>query len=228
MSAIVDKIRAVNLRRSGATMHRRLDGAYIIRPDEKLEDYPRVLTERLIEWATKSPDRPLAAKRRAGGEWRYLRYAEALQRVRSLGQAFLNRGLSANRPIAILSDNDLEHLLLMFAGQHTGVPTASIAPAYSLLSTDFAKLRHVMKILRPGMIFVASAEHYRRALEAAIDPEIEIVYAENPIPGRRMTSFDEVAATRATSAVDAAHAAIQRDDVAKFLFLPAQPGCRKR
>jgi feruloyl-CoA synthase len=223
----VDKIRAVNLRRSGATMHRRPDGAYIIRPDEELEDYPRVLTERLIEWATKSPDRPLAAKRRSSGEWRYLRYLEALHRVRSLGQAFLNRGLSADRPIAILSDNDLEHLLLMFAGQHAGVPTASIAPAYSLVSTDFAKLHHVMKILRPGMIFVASAEHYRRALEAAIDPQIEIVYAANPFPGRRMTSFDEVVATPATSAVDAAHAGIQRDDVAKFLFSSGSTGLPK-
>jgi feruloyl-CoA synthase len=227
MKTATDKIRAVNLRRSGATMHRRPDGAYIIRPDEELEDYPRVLTERLVEWAAKAPDRPLAAKRQAGGAWRYLRYAEALQKVRSLGQALLDRKLSADRPIAILSDNDLEHLLLMFAGQHVGVPTASIAPAYSLVSTDFAKLCHVMKILRPGMIFVANAERYRRALEAAVDPEIEIVYAEEPIASRRTTAFDELAATPATSAVDAAYAAIQGDDVAKFLFSSGSTGLPK-
>jgi feruloyl-CoA synthase len=227
MNPAMDKIRAVSLRTSGATMEGRADGTFIVRPDEKLEDYPRVLTERLITWAAAAPERALAAKRDAGGPWRYLRYREALEKVRSLGQAFLGRGLSAQKPIAILSDNDLEHLLLMFAGQHVGVPTASIAPAYSLISTDFAKLRHVMKILRPGMIFVANAEQYRRALEAAVDPDIEIVYAEKPITGRRMTSFDELAATPATSAVEAAHAAIERDDVAKFLFSSGSTGLPK-
>ncbi len=227
MKPATDKIRAVNLRSSGATMERRIDGAFIIRPDEELEAYPRVLTERLIEWAAKAPDRALAAKRRAGGEWRYLRYEEALRTVRSLGQAFLDRQLSADRPIAILSDNGLEHLLLMFAGQHAGVPTASIAPAYSVVSTDFAKLRHVMNILRPGLIFVSNGEEYRRAIEAAVDPEVEIVYAEKPLSRRRMISFEELASTTATSAVEQAHAAIQRDDVAKFLFSSGSTGLPK-
>src|ERR1700689_2346443 len=181
MNTAMDKVRAVNLRRSGATMERRADGGFIIRPEEPLEDYPRVLTERLIYWAGAAPDRALAAKRRPDGSWRFLTYADALQKVRSLGQAFLDRGLSAERPIAILSENDLEHLLLMFAGQHVGVPTASIAPAYSLVSTDFAKLKHVMKILRPGMVFVSSSQKYRRALDAAIDSDIEIVFAEEGV-----------------------------------------------
>ncbi len=208
-------------------MERRADGAFIIRPEEPLEDYPRVLTERLIYWAGAAPDRALAAKRRPDGSWRFLTYAEALQKVRSLGQAFLDRGLSADRPIAILSDNDLEHLLLMFAGQHVGIPTASIAPAYSLVSTDFAKLKHVMKILRPGMVFVSSGQKYRRALDAAVDPDIELVFADTPISGRKSISFDELAATPATSAVDVAHAAIKRDDVAKFIFSSGSTGLPK-
>ena len=227
MKSAMDKVRAVHLRTSRATMHRRPDGAFIIRPDEPLEDYPRVLTERLIYWARVAPDRALAAKRRAGGPWRFLTYAEALRKVRSLGQAFLDRGLSAERPVAILSDNDLEHLLLMFAGQHVGVPTASIAPAYSLVSTDFAKLNHVMKILRPGMVFVSSGERYRRALETAVDPDIEVVFTEERISGRRSAWFDNLAATIPTAAVGAAHAAIRPDDVAKFIFSSGSTGLPK-
>src|SRR5574340_896010 len=124
-------VRPVRLRTSGATMERRADGSFLIRPDEPLEPYPRVLTERLIHWAGVAPERALAAKRGRDGRWRYLTYGEALRKVRSLGQALLGRKLSAQRPVAILSENDLEHLLLMFAGQHVGVPTASIAPPYS-------------------------------------------------------------------------------------------------
>ena len=61
-------------------MERRADGAFIIRPDEPLEDYPRVLTERLIHWARVAPDRALAAKRAPAAPWRFLTYAEALQK----------------------------------------------------------------------------------------------------------------------------------------------------
>jgi feruloyl-CoA synthase len=221
------RLRAVRLRTSGASMERRGDGAIILRPDEPLGDYPRVLTTRLVQWAGVAPDRVLAAKRGADGEWRYLTYGEALRKVQSLGQAFLDRQLSVSRPVAILSDNDLEHLLLMFAGQHVGVPTASIAPPYSLVSTDFAKLKHVMKILTPGMVFVSRGDRYRRAIEAAVDPETEVVFLERAIPGRRALCFDDLAATNPTPAVNRAHAAIQPDDIAKFLFSSGSTGLPK-
>jgi feruloyl-CoA synthase len=220
-------VRPVRLRTSGATMERRTDGSYLIRPEEPLEQYPRVLTERLVYWAGVAPDRVLAAKRRRDGQWRYLTYGEALRKVRSLGQALLDRKLSADHPVAILSENDLEHLLLMFAGQHVGVPTASIAPPYSLISKDFAKLRHVMKTLEPRLIFVADGERYRRALDATVDRETEVVFAEGSLTDRRAISFDELAATTPTSEVDGAHAAIQPDDIAKFLFSSGSTGLPK-
>ncbi len=220
-------LRPVRLRTSRASMERRPDGAIIVRPDEPLGPYPRVLTERLIHWASVAPDRVLAAKRQANGEWRYLTYAEALQKVRAIGQAFLDRGLSAEKPVAILSENDLEHLLLMFAGQHVGIPTASIAPPYSLLSTDFAKLKHVMRTITPGMVFVSNAEPYRRALAAVLDPATEIVFTRGSSPSGHATSFDDLAATAPTAAVDRAHAAIASDDIAKFLFSSGSTGLPK-
>jgi feruloyl-CoA synthase len=220
-------LRPVRLRTSRASMERRADGSIVIRPDELLGAYPRVLTERLIHWAQVAPDRAFAAKRGANGEWRYLTYREAFQKVRNLGQAFLDRGLSVHRPIAILSENDLEHLLLMYAGQHVGVPTASIAPPYSLVSSDFAKLKHVMKILTPGMVFVSNADGYRRALEAVVHPDIEVVFAEGSLPGRRAISFGDLAARTTTPAVDKAFAAIQPDDIAKFLFSSGSTGLPK-
>ncbi len=208
-------------------MERRADGAIIVRPEEPLGSYPRVLTERLIYWASAAPDRAMAAKRGEDGQWRYLTYAEAWRKVRALGQAFLDRGLSASRPVAILSENDLEHLLLMFAGQHVGIPTASIAPAYSLISSDFAKLKHVMRTITPGLVFVANAEPYRRALAAAVDPAAEIVFARGPSPGGNAISFEDLAATVPTAAVDNAYAAIAPDDIAKFLFSSGSTGLPK-
>ena len=42
----------------------------------------------------------------------------------------LAQGLSAERPLVILSDNSVEHALFALAAQHVGVPSASISPAY--------------------------------------------------------------------------------------------------
>ena len=220
-------LRPVRLRTSRASMERRPDGAIIVRPDEPLGHYPRVLTERLIHWARIVPDRTLAAKREADGKWRHLTYADALQKVRAIGQAFLDRGLSAERPVAILSENDLEHLLLMFAGQHVGIPTASIAAAYSLVSTDFAKLKHVIRTITPGLVFVSNTAPYRRALEAVLDPATAIVFARGPSPSSNATLFDDLAATAPTAAVDRAHTAIAPDDIAKFLFSSGSTGLPK-
>jgi feruloyl-CoA synthase len=217
-SSARDRIRAVHVRTSGATIERRADGAIIVRPDEPLEPYPRVLTERLVEWARRAPDRAFVAKRGTDHRWRSITYAEMLERVRRIGQALLDRGLTAERPVAILSDNDIEHVLLMLGALHVGVPVASIAPAYSLVSADFGKLRHVMSVLRPGMVFVASGSRYRRALEAVVDRETEVILGSDPIEGRNAISFEALASAQPTAAVDAAHAAIAPDDIAKFLF----------
>ncbi|HEX4001196.1 MAG TPA: feruloyl-CoA synthase [Candidatus Acidoferrales bacterium] len=213
-----DRVRAVHVRTSGATMERRADGTFLIRGDEPLEAYPRVITERLVQWAERAPDRVFVAKRGADGAWRTMTYAETLARVRHIAQALLDRKLTAEHPLAILSENNFDHLLLMLAGQHVGVPTASIAPAYALVSADFNKLRHVMSVLTPGAVFVASGARYRRALEAVVGRDTEVIFGADPITWHRASSFEALAATEPTAAVDAAHAAIQPDDIAKLLF----------
>jgi len=148
-------VRQVRMRSSGASLERRADGALLIKPDEELKPYPKVLTDRLAHWASATPNRICIAKRDARGEWRELTYGQVFESVLSIGQALLDRKLSIERPVAILSENDLEHFLLTIAGQHVGIPTAPISPPYSLVSTDFGKLRHTLNILTPGMVFVS-------------------------------------------------------------------------
>src|SRR3989442_1486437 len=81
-----------------------------------------------------------------GGEWRRLSYAEAVLGARAIAQALIDRRLSAERPVAILSDNDLEHLLLSLGCMLAGVPYAPISPACSLLSQDHGKLKHILGV----------------------------------------------------------------------------------
>ena len=105
------------------------------------------------------PHLPGAAQ--ADGAWRTLSYAQALAQVRAVAQALLERDLSAERPIAILSGNDIEHALLGLAAMFIGVPYAPISVPYSLMSSDFGKLKSIIEDLTPGLVFAADGKAVR-------------------------------------------------------------------
>jgi feruloyl-CoA synthase len=222
-----DRVRPVRLRTSGATAHPLADGAILVRSDEPLGPYPQVLTDRLEHWAKISPDKICIAKREADGKWRKLTYAQVLQAVNSIGQSLLDRGLSEDSPVVILSENDLEHFLLMLAGQHVGIPTAHISPVYSLVSRDFGKLRHTLGLLTPGLVFISHGERYASALEKIVPPTTEVAVTTAPPPNRKTTAFAELATTKPTPAVEFAHTRIQPDTVAKILFTSGSTGMPK-
>ena len=200
-----------------AEFRRRADGSTVVVSREPLAPYPERLTERLLDWADRAPERTLVAKRVRGGDWRRVSYREAVQGARSVAQALLDFGLSAERPVAILSDNDIEHLLLALGAMLAGVPFAPVSPAYSLVSQDHGKLRHILGMLTPGLVFASGAQ-YARAIAAAVPAETRVVLTEGSLDTRPVTPFAELLATAPTAAVDAAHARVGADTIAKFLF----------
>ncbi len=220
-------VRHVRLRTSGATMQRLPGGVILVKAEEALRPYIKVLTDRLRHWAQVAPDRVCMARRGADGAWRNLTFGQAWDSIQNIGQALLDRGLSAERPVAILSENDFEHFLLTMAGQHVGIPTAPISPPYSLISRDFGKLRHTLKILTPGMVFVADGTRYARALDAVGSEHVEGVATAAPPDRRNANLFAELLATRVTPAVEAAHEGIDPDSPAKFLFTSGSTGLPK-
>jgi feruloyl-CoA synthase len=217
-------LRQVALGPADAVFSRRDDGVVYIRSPHALPAFPVRLTERLVHWAHAVPQRLFIARRDAGGEWRGLTYAQTLSRVRSVGQALLDRGLSAERPVAILSGNDLEHAVLALAAMHVGVPYAPISPAYSLVSADHSKLRYVLRLLTPGLVFAAQGKAYAKALAAAAPPDAHIVVTGSRAGLAGATSFDELELRSATDAVDRAHAAVRPDTIAKILFTSGSTG----
>ena len=194
------------------------DGTTLVTSTEPLGAYPARLTDRLLHWASVSPEHTLAAKRVHGGDWRRISYAEAVESAKRIAQWLLDLGLSAQHPLAILSDNDLEHLLLGLGAMFAGVPFAPISPAYSTVSQDYGKLRHILGVLTPGLVFASSASGYGRAIQAVVPASTPVVLAHGEIEGRHTLAFDELLARPATSAVDAAHAKVGPDSIAKFLF----------
>jgi len=201
-----------------ARAEQRADGALVLRSTEALADYPARLTDRLEHFAATAPERTFAAQRGADGEWVRISYAQMLDQARRLGQALATRGLSPERPIAILSDNDLDHLVLTFAAQWVGVPFAPISAAYSTLSQDFAKLRHILGVLTPGLVFASHAATFARAIAACVPDDCEVVLAHGALEGRAHTPFAALLDTVPGAEEAAAHAAVGSDTIAKFLF----------
>src|SRR5207249_1049038 len=201
-----------------ANFEARPDGSMLVTSREPLAPHPQRLTDRLLHWAAQAPERTLAAKRVHGGDWRRVSYAEALHSARCIAQALLDRGLNVERPVAILSDNDLEQLLLGLGCMLAGVPYAPISAAYSLMSQDYGKLRHILQVLTPGLVFASSASAYGKAIAATVSADTELVLTAGRIDGRASLSFADLLATQPTAAVDAAHARVGPDTIAKFLF----------
>jgi feruloyl-CoA synthase len=143
------------------------DGAvWHVRNTEPLADHPQRMTDCLVAGAQRHPERVLAARRGPDGVWIKLTYREMLERARAIGQALLDRGVSAERPLAILSGNDLEHLQLALGAMWAGVPYAPVSPPYALVSTDFGKLRHVFDVLTPGLVYAADGGAFDKAIDA--------------------------------------------------------------
>ena len=217
-------MRPVRIAPQGVNVRRTADGRIYMASPFPLGPYPVRLTERLEAWAASAPGRTFLAERDSDGEWRRVSYADALRSVRSLAQAILDRGLSPERPILILSGNSIDHALLALAGMYTGVLYAPIAPAYSLQAKDFATLRQIFDRMQPGLVFAADGKAFEGALCAAMPPGIELVVSASRPTSIPSTLFAALASTDATAAVDAAHAKVTGDTIAKVLFTSGSTG----
>ncbi len=223
-------LRSVRLWEPEVAVDRRPDGTILVRQTGELAPYPPRLTDRLVHFARATPDTVFLADRYGadGGEtWRTVTYGQALARVRRIGAALLGFELSSERPLMILSGNDLEHALLGLAAQYVGVPYASVSPAYSLVSKDFGRLHRIVELLKPGLVFAADGEAFARAIAAAFPPDTPVVTVRTPVSGHRNVDFADLEAGDASAAVDAAHERVGPDTIAKFLFTSGSTGSPK-
>jgi feruloyl-CoA synthase len=198
-------------------------GTRYLQAEIALAPYAERMTDRLVHWAAVAPDRTFIARRERladgrTGDWLRLGYADALKQARSIAQALLDRGLGVERPVAILSENGIEHALLALGCLWAGVPYCPVSPPYSIVSQDFEKLHHVLDTLTPGLVFAADGGRFARAIAAAVPADVEVVIAEGGLDDHATTRFADLVATPATPAVDAAMQATGPDTITKFLF----------
>lgn len=222
------KLRDVSLWQPELATENRPDGTTLIWRKDPLPPHADRITDRVIHWALETPDRVWMAQRGDSGAWRKITYAELARTMRHLGQALLDLDLSVDRPVLILSGNSLEHALLALAAQHVGIASAAISPAYSLVSTDYAKLKDIMGLVTPGLIFAQKGAPFAKAIAATVPLDVPVLSVEEPVEtGHPTPAWTDLIATAPTEAVTNAHQAVTPDSIAKFLFTSGTTGSPK-
>ncbi|MGX0956590.1 feruloyl-CoA synthase [Pseudomonas viridiflava] len=193
-------------------------GVLHMRSLEPLAELPRRLLDRLVHWADVRPQQTFVAARDSLGGWRTVSYAEMLDSVRAIAQSLLKYELSAEKPLALLSGNDIEHLQIALGAMYAGIPYCPVSPAYSVLSQDYAKLRHVCGVLQPGLVFVSDAAPFQRAIDAVIPADTPVITVRGQLAGRSQVRFDSLLVQPGGAEAEAAFDATGPDSIAKFLF----------
>jgi feruloyl-CoA synthase len=204
-------------------VERRNDGSIILRPRRALGEYWPRTVDALEHWAGVAPERVFVAQRTRDGAWMALSYTEMLERVQRIAQGLLERDLSAERPIVILSGNSIEHLLLAFAATWVGIPYCPVSPAYSQAAGDLNKLRYVLDLLTPGMIAAFNTPAFEAALTRLAPAGVELVGDIARIGARNVTSLDQLATSPAPS-LASAHARTGPDSIVKLLLTSGSTG----
>ena len=202
----------------------RPDGSVLIRSRHAPGDGPRSIAHLLRDKAQLHPDRPYIRQRAPGhGPWRTVTYGEALRAAEGIAAWLLERRLRPDDSVMVLSSNSIEHALIMLGCYTAGVPVAPISPAYSLISTDHAKLKHAFATVKPKVVFAQDSAQYARAFATlkAVDPDLTFITVDG---GEGSLTFADVAATAPTPAVDAARETLTAATVAKYLITSGSTG----
>ncbi|MEO9614350.1 MAG: feruloyl-CoA synthase [Nitratireductor sp.] len=209
-------------------MTRRDDGSMILSSPVALPEPARCVGAWLVRWARDEPERIFLAERGdPAAAWRTISYGDTLTKVRAIAAFLLKRGLSQERPVAILSDNTIDHALLALGAMHAGIPVATVSPAYSLMSQDHEKLRAMIALVAPGLVYASDEALFSPALAAIADRHDGLVVTSRRAEDGTATGFDALLAETDEAAVDAAFAAVGLDTTARYLFTSGSTGAPK-
>lgn len=210
------------------SVDRRPDGSIVITSNHAPGEGPRSIAHLIAAKAAEHPERPYLKQREPGhGPWRGVTYGEALRAVEGIAQWLIDQKLQAHDSVMILSGNSIEHALMTLGAYTAGAPAAPISPAYSLISTDHAKLKHCFEKVTPRVVFAQSGAMFAGALATlkALDPSLLVITADGA--GEGAIAFSEVAGTVPTAAVATARETVGPETVAKYLFTSGSTGLPK-
>ncbi len=208
---------------AATVLEHRDDGSIVLRSPVALGPHARCIGEWVEHWARETPDAlALAERDDADTQWRSLTYAQLRRAMGSVAQSLLDLKLPAGRPVAILSDNAVDHAVLMLAAMHVGIAPCSLSSAYAR-SSDPARLHRMLDALAPALIYASDASVYAPALAGHASDAV-VVFSRNAETVAGALSFAQLLAGAEGPSVAQAFHAIAPDDPAKYLLTSGSTG----
>jgi feruloyl-CoA synthase len=209
-------------------VERRSDGAIVLRSRIPLQEFEPCLPRVLATQAARLGNKPYLVQRRGPQRaWTPHSYADTKRDTDAIAQWLLNSGVARNRPILLLSGNSIAHALVKFGGMAAGVPACPVSANYGLMDASFARLKHVVQLTRPGVIFVENAKPFARALEQVDFGDAIVLTATPEDAPRGAESLASVLATPVTAAVAERIAALRGEDHAAYMLTSGSTGLPK-
>jgi feruloyl-CoA synthase len=199
------------------------DGSFVLRSPEPLQPYARCIGEWLERWARETPDAPAFSERAPGGGWRHLSWGRTRAQVGRVAQALLDLDLAPQAPIVVLSDNALDHLLLMLAGLHVGRAVCTVSSAYCRLTSDHRRIHGILNTLGPALVYASDARVYGPAVASA-GLKAVTVFSQGAADVPGALAFERLLQAEESAAVRRAFEAIAPDTHAKYLLTSGSTG----
>lgn len=211
--------REVRFPSAAMAVEERADGTLIVEPVERLAPYEPNLLLELERQASQQPDKPYLKERRGGnGDWIAHTYGATLRDARAVAQWLINRDVAQDRSVLMLSGNSILHAVFKYGAMAAGIPICPVSVNYALLGGDYGRLRHVVNLVRPAVVFAEQTEHFRAALES-VDYGDAVVVTDDPgLLTRPAVALADVLATGSGADVDRRMRNLDSDAPAAYML----------
>jgi len=190
------------------------DGSILLRSSDPLRTFDPNILRNFIANSEKQPGKTLYAQRRREtdgrlGDWDHLSFGQARNEVESIGQWLLNQGYENSDTILIISGNSIAHAMMRLGSMAAGVTSCPISANYALMGGAYERLRYVIDLVKPKIIFAETGGPLDDALKAC-DLSGQIIITRKP----ELLSVDAVSyeSLLATSAGDEIRTCIENAD----------------
>ena len=205
------------------------DGHTVLMSGYTLDDYPTSVPAMLHSCAEVAPDNIWLAERPekpiTNAPWQTVQYSEGLQLVRSIGQGILGLMEDPRRTVLCLSDNSIDFGLFMMGLMEAGIPFAAVTPIYGFPGADLSRLKHIVSVMEPALVYVEDAEIYGPVLNDLFKGTT--VVAANNVSSNRHVSLESLKKTTAGVEIQKAYEQLDGDTVAKIMFTSGSTGKQK-
>lgn len=206
-------------------VERRADGSLWVTPELALASYHPNLPQALAARAAEHPQKTYLAERRGGPEapWSRASYGEVDAQSRAVAAWLLARRIPAGRSLLILSGNSVMHAVVKYGAMAARLPACPVSVNYALMGGDYGRLRHVIDLVRPAVVFAEQTQTFRAALQSVDFGDAALV-TDDPtlVEGTQgsgpLVSTASVLATPAGPEVDASIAAIDPDEASLYML----------